>query len=88
MRSQDVENEIKKAKYSAFYSQNTYSNIYNKIVDLKDNNNDNISYLIEYEHFNKKTKKNENLNMFIIITKTMMKEIRNKDIYQFFGDAT
>ena len=26
--------------------------------------------------------------MFIIITKSMMKEIRNKDIYQFFGDAT
>jgi len=35
-----------------------------------------------------KLKKNEIINMFIILNKNMALEIKNKDIYQFFGDAT
>ena len=61
--------------------------MFKKIMELKNDNNNNISYLIENDHFNKKAKKDEKLNMFIIITKEMMKEIRNKIIYQYFGDT-
>ena len=43
---------------------------------------------MEYNHYNKIKKVNEKLNMFIIMTKNMILEIKNKDIYQFFGDAT
>ena len=36
----------------------------------------------------KKKFHNDILIMYIILTKEMSKEIKNKDIYQYFGDAT
>ena len=83
-----IDEEIKKSKISSIYTNKSYSTIYDKIIHLKDLNNDEICYLSEYEHYNKFKKKDEKLKMFFIMNKNMCLEIKNKDIYQFFGDAT
>jgi len=59
-----------------------------KLIELKDESKEKISYICEYKHYNKITKKDDTLIMYIILTKEMSREIKNKDIYQFFGDAT
>ena len=35
-----------------------------------------------------KSKKNEQINIYIIINKSMFIELKNNDIYQYFGDTT
>ena len=55
---------------------------------MTDENNSQITYIVEYENINRKTKKKEKLNLFIIMTKSRIKEIRNKEIYQYCEDAT
>ena len=54
-----------------------------KLENLKENNEENISYKIEYEHLNKITKNYDKLFMFIIMNKNMCIEIKNHNIYQF-----
>ena len=51
-------------------------------------NNDKICHTIMYEHYNKITKNNDQLSMYIIMTKAMSEELRNNKIYQYFWDAT
>ena len=50
-------------------------------------NNDKICHTIMYEHYNKLTKNNDQLSMYLIMTKAMSEELRNNKIYQYFGDA-
>lgn len=65
--NKDIDKEIKKAKYSVNYTKNTYTNMFNNIENIKDDNNNKISYLVKYEHINRKCKIKEKLNMFIIM---------------------
>ena len=46
---------------------------------MTDENNNKITYIVEYENINRKSKKKEKLNLFIIMTKAMIKKIRNKE---------
>ena len=84
----DITKEIIKCKNSINYTNNSFNRIISKLENLKDHNDNNISYKIEYEHINKFTKKNDKLLMFIIINKNMCIEIKNPNIYQYFGDST
>ena len=84
----DVNKEISKCKNSINYTNNSFNTILSKLENLKDKNDQNISYKIEYEHINKFTNKTDKLFMFIIINKNMCVEIKNPNIYQFFGDST
>ena len=52
-----IEKEIKKCKFSSTHTNKSYSSIYDKLIYLKDNNKDEICYLVKYEHFNKIKKK-------------------------------
>ena len=51
----------------------------NRIENMTDENNNKITYIVEYENINKKSKKKEKLNLFIIIKKEIIKKIRNKE---------
>ena len=49
--------EIKKCKFSAKYTKTCYKSMLEKFIELKDESNDKITYIFEYRHFNKITKK-------------------------------
>ena len=83
-----IENEIKKSKFSINYTKGCFLTMLNKLENLIDENNNQMTYIIEYVHYNKIKKSNENLNMYIIMNKNMCNEIKNQNIYQYFGDAT
>ena len=83
-----IENEIKKSKFSINYTKGCFLTMLNKLENLIDENNNRMTYIIEYVHYNKIKKSNENLNMYIIMNKNMYNEIKNQNIYQYFGDAT
>ena len=55
---------------------------------MKDKSTDKICHTIMHEHYNKLTKNNDQLSMYLIMTKAMSEEIRNNKIYQYFGDET
>ena len=86
--NEDTLTEIKKCKFSSNYTKICYKSMTDKLIELKDESKEKISYIFEYKHYNKITKKDDTLIMYIILTKEMSREIKNKDIYQFFGDAT
>ena len=78
-----IKKEITKCNNSIKYTRSSFANILNKLENLKDNDNNKITYKIEYDHINKFTKKIEKLNMFIIMKNNMCIEIRDNNIYQF-----
>lgn len=86
--NETIDEEIKKCKISSIYTNRSHSTIVDKIIYLKDLYNNEICYLVAYEHYNKIKKENEKLNMYFIMNKNKCLEIKNKDVYQFFGDAT
>ena len=53
--------------------------MFNGIENMTYENNSKIIYIVEYENINRKSKKKEKLNLFIIMAKSMIKEIRNKE---------
>ena len=59
-----------------------------KLINMTDKDNTKCVNIIEYQHYNKLTKKIDILKMYFIMNKNMIKEIKNKDIFQFLGDAT
>ena len=58
-----------------------------QLANLKEKEGNPISKSYEYIHYKKKTKENENLNIYIILTSRMKQEIKEENI-QFFSDAT
>ena len=58
------------------------------INNLKDKNNNPISYCYQYEYLNKKTKKNKIFNLWLKMTKDMKKNLTNQTNTQFFCDTT
>ena len=55
---------------------------------MKDKSTDKICHTIMHELYNKLTKNNDQLSIYLIMTKAMSEEIRNNKIYQYFGDET
>ena len=84
----DIKTEIIRSKKSIQYTLNAKMKILSQLENLNDENNDKLTKTIQYEHYNKITKKNEYLFMYIIMNKSMTEEIKNKNCFQYFGDAT
>ena len=51
----------------------------NKIENITDEKNNKITYVVKYENINRKSKLKEKLNIFIIMIKSMIKKIINKE---------
>ena len=86
--SDEINKEIKKSRISANYVKSSYNNIIFNLENLKDINNNNIVYINKYNHYNKITKEEDEIKMYFIMNKKMCEEIKNNDIFQYFGDAT
>ena len=69
--NEDILKEIKKCKISTNYTKTSYKNMFDKLTELKDKENNKITHVIEYEHFNKIKKLKETLIMYFIINKAM-----------------
>ena len=80
--------KLKNVKKSLNYSINANSKVLHKLENMKDKSTDKICHTIMYEHYNKLTKNNDQLSIYLIMTKAMSEEIRNNKIYQYFGDET
>ena len=66
-----------KNEKSVNYSINANPKILNKLENMEDKSNDKICHTIMYEHYNKITKNNDQLSMYLIMIKAMSEELRN-----------
>ena len=78
--TENIYNEIKNAKRNVNYKNNSILNIITLIENLEDKNHNKITYIYEYEHYNKIKKISENLIMYIIINKRMSETLKNSEI--------
>ena len=85
---ENIITEIKKTRLAFIMKNRSKANIIDQLLNLKDDKGDIIikDYIYEYTTKNNKNKKQS--TMFIIINKTMLYNLTNESITQYFGDAT
>ena len=83
----DIKKDIKSVRISINLKNRAQNTIINKLLNLKDQDDNIICTNYQYESVNKRTKEKCLSNLFLIITKLMIINLCNIDISQYFGDT-
>ena len=83
-----IMNEIKNVKLSMISKNKSKDTIINQLINMEDENGKKLCNKYTYEYNIKRNTKKKLATLYVIINETMIHNLNNNQITQYFGDAT